>query len=183
MTTPVPGYIAGTWDADPVHSSIGFSARHLMVSKVRGQFRSFETTFVTAPDPLDSSVTVSIDAASVDTGNETRDADLQSERFLDVEHYPKMTFRSVSIRPSGEDYVMEGELTIRGVTRPVSLDFEVNGFGPDPYGGTRAGFSARGEVNRTDFEVNFNAPIPGGVMISEKVQLEIEVEAVLRKQE
>jgi polyisoprenoid-binding protein YceI len=183
MTIPVPGYIAGTWDADPVHSYIGFTARHLMVSKVRGQFRSFETTFITAPDPLDSTVTVSVDTASVDTGNEARDADLRSERFFDTERYPKMTFRSVAIRPRGEDYSLEGELTVRGVTRPVSLDFEVNGFGPDPYGGTRAGFSAKGEVNRMDFEVNFNAPIPGGVMISEKIQLEIEVEAVLRKPE
>ena len=183
MTTPVPGYVAGTWDADPVHSYIGFTARHLMVSKVRGQFRSFETTFVTAPDPLDSSVTVSIDMASVDTGNKDRDADLQSERFFDVEHHPTMTFRSVAIHERGEDFTMEGELTVRGVTRPVSLDFEVNGFGPDPYGGTRAGFSARGEINRTDFQVSFNAPIPGGVMVSEKIQLEIEVEAVLRKPE
>lgn len=183
MTTPVPGYIAGTWDADPVHSYIGFTARHLMVSKVRGQFRSFEATFVTAPDPLASSVTASVDMASVDTGNETRDADVRSERFFDVEHHPKMTFRSVAIQPRGEDYTLEGELTVRGVTRPVSLDFEVNGFGPDPYGGTRAGFSAKGEINRTDFQVSFNAPIPGGVMISEKIQLEIEVEAVLRKPE
>jgi polyisoprenoid-binding protein YceI len=183
MTQEIPGYVVGTWDADPVHSHIGFVARHLMVSKVRGQFTSFDVTLVTAPDPLHSSVTASIDTGSVDTGNETRDADLRSERFFDTEHYPKMTFQSTAIRPDGDDYTIDGELTVRGVTRPVSLDFEVNGFGPDPYGGTRAGFSARGEINRMDFGVSFNASVPGGVMISEKIQLEIDVEAVLRKDE
>jgi polyisoprenoid-binding protein YceI len=182
MTSPavqIPGYIAGTWDLDPVHSTIGFVARHLMVSKVRGQFTSFEAQIVTAPDPLDSTATATIDLSSVNTGNEMRDNDLRSTNFFDVETHPTMTF----VRPDGENLLVDGNLTIRGVTKPVTLAVDVNGFGPDPYGGTRAGFSAIAEINRTDFGVSFNAPVPGGVMVSERIQIEIEAEAVLRKEE
>jgi len=183
MPEEIPGYAAGTWDLDPVHSHIGFAARHLMVSKVRGRFTKFDVQVVTAEEPLDSTVTVSIDAGSIDTGNEMRDNDLRSERFLDVANHPLITFKSTSVTPAGDGYKVVGDLTIRGVTKQVTLDAEVGGFGADPYGGTRAGFSATTEINRTDFGVSFNAPIPGGVMVSEKVQLEIEAEAVLRKEE
>jgi polyisoprenoid-binding protein YceI len=186
MTSPavqIPGYIAGTWDLDPVHSTIGFVARHLMVSKVRGQFTSFEAQIVTAPDPLDSTATATIDLSSVNTGNEMRDNDLRSTNFFDVETHPTMTFVSTGVRPDGENLLVDGNLTIRGVTKPVTLAVDVNGFGPDPYGGTRAGFSAIAEINRTDFGVSFNAPVPGGVMVSERIQIEIEAEAVLRKEE
>ena len=185
MTSPavqIPGYVAGTWDLDPVHSSIGFVVRHLMVSKVRGKFTTFEAQIVTAPNPLESSATATIDLSSVDTGNEQRDNDLRSTNFFDVETHPKMTFASTGIRPDGDHFIVDGDLTIRGVTKPVSLTVEVNGFGPDPFGGTRAGFSASGEINRADFGISFNAPVPGGVMISENVRLEIEAEAVLRKE-
>jgi polyisoprenoid-binding protein YceI len=183
MADTIPGYVAGTWDLDPVHSHIGFVARHLMVSKVRGHFGKFDVQIVTAENPADSTVTVTIDAGSIDTGNEARDGDLRSERFLDVASHPLITFRSTSVTPDGDAYKVAGDLTIRGVTRPATLDLEPGGFGPDPYGGTRAGFSATTEINRTDFGVSFNAPIPGGVMVSEKVQIEIEGEAVLRKPE
>ena len=177
----IPGYVAGTWDLDPVHSHIGFVARHLMVSKVRGHFSKFQAQIVTAPNPLESSATATIDLSSVETGNDTRDNDLRSSNFFDAATHPEMTFRSTGIRREGDGLALDGDLTIRGVTRPVSLAFEVNGFGPDPFGGTRAGFSAHGEINRTDFGVSFNAPVPGGVMISEKIQIEIEAEAVLKK--
>jgi polyisoprenoid-binding protein YceI len=185
MTSPavqIPGYVAGTWDLDPVHSTIGFVVRHLMVSKVRGKFTTYQAQIITAPSPLDSSATASIDLSSVDTGNEQRDNDLRSTNFFDVATHPTMTFASTGIRPDGDTFIVDGDLTIRGVTKPVSLTVEVNGFGPDPFGGTRAGFSATGEINRSDFGVSFNAPIPGGVMISENVRLEIEAEAVLRKE-
>jgi polyisoprenoid-binding protein YceI len=175
------GYVAGTWELDPVHSHIGFVARHLMVSKVRGHFSKFQAQVVTAPNPLESSATATIDLSSVDTGNETRDNDLRSTNFFDATAHPQMTFQSTGIRRDGDDLILDGDLTIRGVTRPVSLTFEVNGFGPDPFGGTRAGFSAHGEINRNDFGVSFNAPVPGGVMIGEKIQIEIEAEAVLQK--
>ncbi len=177
----IEGYVAGTWELDPVHSHIGFVARHLMVSKVRGHFSKFQAQIVTAPNPLESSATATIDLSSVETGNDMRDNDLRSSNFFDAATHPEMTFRSTGIRREGDGLVLDGDLTIRGVTRPVSLAFEVNGFGPDPYGGTRAGFSAHGEINRTDFGVSFNAPVPGGVMVSEKIQIEIEAEAVLKK--
>ncbi len=186
MTTQavqIPGYIAGTWDLDPVHSTIGFVARHLMVSKVRGRFTSFEAHIVTAPNPLDSRATATIDLSSVDTGNETRDNDLRSENFFGASTHPTMTYRSTGIRLEGQGntFSVDGELTIRGTTRPITLTAEVNGFGPDPYGGTRAGFSATGEMDRTEYGITFNAPVGGGVMISEKIRIEIEAEAVLRK--
>ena len=182
MPEEIPGYLAGTWDLDPVHSHIGFAARHLMVSKVRGRFTKFDVQIVTAEQPLDSTVTVTIDTASIDTGNEMRDNDLRSERFLDTASHPLITFKSTSVTPDGDGYKVAGDLTIRGVTKQVTLNLEAGGFGPDPYGGTRAGFSATTEINRNDFGVSFNAPIPGGVMVSEKVQIDIEAEAVLRKE-
>jgi polyisoprenoid-binding protein YceI len=181
-TVEIPGYVAGTWDIDPVHSHIGFVARHLMVSKVRGNFSTFEGQIVTAEDPLQSSATATIDTTSFDTGNEQRNNDVKSENFLDVANHPQMTYRSTGVRKQGDDYVVTGDLTIKGVTRPVELTVEVNGFGPDPYGGTRAGFSASGEINRNDYGISFNMALPtGGVMISEKIQLTIEVEATLKK--
>jgi polyisoprenoid-binding protein YceI len=178
----LPGYIAGTWDIDPVHSHIGFIARHLMVSKVRGKFTKFEGQIITADDPMQSTATATIDTTSIDTSNQQRDDDVSGENFLDVANHPTMTYRSTGIRRSGDDLIVDGELTIRGITRPVELALEVNGFGPDPFGGTRAGFSATGEINRTEFGIKANMAIPGGgVMVSEKIQLTIEVEAALRK--
>lgn len=183
-TGEIPGYIAGTWDIDPVHSHIGFTARHLMVSKVRGNFTKFEGQIITAEDPLQSSATATIDTTSLDTSNEQRNSDVKSERFLDAANYPTMTFRSTGIRPKGAgEFLVAGELTIKGVTRPVELTAEVNGFGPDPYGGTRAGFSATGEINRNDYGITFNVALPtGGVMVSERIQLTIEAEATLKKE-
>lgn len=180
-TSVVPEYIAGTWDIDPVHSHVGFVARHLMVSKVRGNFTKFEGQIITAPNPLESSAVATIDTTSLDTSNAQRDGDVKSENFLDVANYPAMTYKSTSIRREGDDYVVTGDLTIKGITHPVELKVEVNGFGPDPYGGTRAGFSASGEINRTDYGITANMVLPtGGVMVSEKIQLTLEVEAALK---
>ena len=176
----IPGYIAGTWNIDPVHSHIGFMARHLMVSKVRGNFTKFEGQIVTAADPLQSTATATIDTTSFDTSNEQRNSDIKGENFLDVANYPTMTYRSTGIRREGDEIIVDGDLTIRGITHPVALTVEVNGFGPDPYGGTRAGFSATGEINRNDYGITANMVLPtGGVMVSEKIQLTIEVEATL----
>jgi polyisoprenoid-binding protein YceI len=189
MTAEAPaeipaGYIAGTWDIDPVHSHIGFTARHLMVSKVRGNFTKFEGQITTADNPLQSSATATIDMTSFETNNEQRNSDVKGEGFLDVANNPEMTYRSTGIRPEGDgQFIVDGDLTIKGVTRPVELSVEVNGFGPDPFGGTRAGFSATGEINRTDFGITANVPLPtGGVVVSEKIELTIEVEATLRKE-
>ncbi len=175
----IPGYEAATWTIDPVHSEVGFSVRHMMVSKVRGRFTKFSGELVTGADPLQSSVTAEIDLSSIDTGQDQRDNHIRSADFFEVETYPTMTYRSTGIRVEGGEYVLDGELTLKGVTRSVPLRLELNGFGPDPYGGYRAGFTATGEINRGDFNVSFNAPLAnGGVVVSEKVQLQLEIEAV-----
>ena len=177
----IPGYVAGTWDIDPSHSTVGFSVRHMMVSKVRGYFREFSGAVVTAEDPAQSSVTAEITLASIDTRQEQRDAHIRSADFFDVENHPTMTFRSTAVRTDGADWFVDGELTIKGNTRPVTLALELNGFGPDAYGGTRAGFSARTEINRNDFGVDIKMPMDGGgVVVGDKVSVELEIEAVLR---
>ncbi len=179
-TVTIPDYVVGTWAIDPVHSDLSFTVRHMMVSKVRGSFRSFSGEIVTAADPLASSATATVDLASVDTNNEQRDAHVRSADFLDVEHDPTMTYRTTGIRARGEGYLVDGELTIKGITRPVPLEVQVNGFGPDAYGGTRLGLSATGEISRKDFDISFNAPLDGGgVVLGDKVTLHLEVEAVL----
>jgi polyisoprenoid-binding protein YceI len=183
-TVEIPGYVAGTWTIDPVHSEVSFVVRHMMVSKVRGRFDKFEGTIVTAADPLQSSVTATVDLSSVNTGEPNRDNHIRSADFFEVESHPEMTFRSTGVRPDGDNFLLDGDLTIRGTTKPVTLKLEVNGFGPDAYGGTRAGFSATGVINRHDFGVSFNGPIPGvpgGVAVSEKVTINIEAEGVLNK--
>ena len=169
--TTVPGYEAATWTIDPIHSEVGFSVRHMMVSKVRGRFTAFSGEIVTAGDPTKSSVTAEIDLSSINTGQEQRDEHIKSADFFEVETYPTMTYKSTGIR--------DGDLTLKGVTKTVPLALELNGFGPDPYGGTRAGFTATGEINRRDFNVNFSAPMQnGGVVVADKITLHLEIEAV-----
>jgi polyisoprenoid-binding protein YceI len=176
-----PDYIVGSWDIDAVHSHIGFVARHLMVSKVRGSFLRFEGEIHTAQSPEESTATATIEMDSFSSGNEMRDNDVKGENFLDVANHPTMTYRSTGIRADGDGYIVDGDLTIKGVTHPVELRAELNGFGPDPYGGTRLGVSATGEINRTDYGITANMVLPtGGVMVSEKIQLTIEIEAALR---
>jgi polyisoprenoid-binding protein YceI len=184
MSTEIPGYVAGTWTIDPVHSEVSFVVRHMMVSKVRGRFDTFEGTFTTGENPLESTVNASIDLSSVNTGNEQRDGHIRSADFFEVDKHAQMTFKSTGVRSDGEDgFLLDGDLTIKDVTKPVSLQLEINGFGPDAYGGTRSGFSAQGEINRLDFGVSFNGPIPGvpgGVAVSDKVSITLEVEGVLK---
>ncbi len=177
----IPGYVAGTWAIDPVHSEIGFSVRHMMVSKVRGKFTKFGGEIVTAEDPLASSVTAEIDLSSIDTGAEQRDAHLRSPDFFDTENHPLMTYRSTGVRAEGDHFVVDGELTLKGVTKSVPLKLELNGFGPDAYGGTRAGFTATSEINRQDYGVSWNAAMEtGGVVVADKVAIHLEIEAVLQ---
>jgi polyisoprenoid-binding protein YceI len=177
--TAIPGYEAATWTIDPVHSEVGFSVRHMMVSKVRGRFNTFSGQIVTAEDPANSSVTAEIDLKSINTGNEQRDAHIQSPDFFEVETHPTMTYKSTGVRVEDGEYVLDGELTLKGVTKRVPLRLELNGFGPDPYGGTRAGFTATGEINRRDFNVNFSAPMQnGGAVVADKIALHLEIEAV-----
>jgi polyisoprenoid-binding protein YceI len=178
--TTLPGYVTGTWDLDPSHSEIGFSVRHLMVSKVRGRFTKFEGEVVTAADPLESRVDVTIDVDSIVTGDENRDTHLRSADFFDVANNPKMTYRSTGVRQEGDRYVVDGELSLHGVTRPVPLTVELNGFIDSPMG-TRVGFSATSEINRKDFGIEFNMPLEGGgVVVGDKVTIALEIEALLR---
>jgi polyisoprenoid-binding protein YceI len=174
----VPGYRAGTWKADPAHTEIAFSARHLMISKVRGRFTGFDLTIVTGDDPLGSSATATIDLTSVDTGNETRDTHLRSADFLAVEQHPAMTYRSTGVRRSSDGWIVDGELTLRGVTRPVPLAVELNGFTADPWGGQRAGFSASAQIDRRDFGI---APAVPADAVGDKVWIDLEIQAVLQE--
>ncbi|OLT04926.1 hypothetical protein BJF90_20930 [Pseudonocardia sp. CNS-004] len=180
--TTIPGYLAGTWDIDASHSDVSFSVRHMMVSKVRGRFGAFSGEIVTGETLADSTVTATIDATSIDTNNEQRDGHIRSADFFDVEAHPQWTFRSTGVRTDGGDLVVDGELTLKGVTRPVSLELEVNGFGKDAWGGTRAGFSASTTIDRNDFGVDIKMPLDGGgVVVSDKVQINLEIEGVLRQ--
>jgi polyisoprenoid-binding protein YceI len=183
MSVEIPGYVAGTWAIDPVHSEVSFVVRHMMVSKVRGRFDKFEGTIVTAEDPLASTVTASVDLDSINTGQEQRDAHIRSADFFEVEKYPEMTFVSTAIKAAEEGFILEGDLTLKGITKTVAFNLEVNGIGPDAYGGTRIGFSAETQIGRSQFGVNFNGPIPGvpgGVAVSENVTINLEVEGVLQ---
>jgi polyisoprenoid-binding protein YceI len=167
----------GTWVIDPSHSAIEFVVRHLMVAKVRGRFASFSGT-VTVGDPVtDSVVEVSIDAASFTTDDEQRDGHVRSAEFLDVETFPTLTFRGTAPRQQGDGWVLPGELTIRDVTETIELEVEPLGLVVDPWGNTKAGFSASGEIDRERFGITWNQALEaGGVLVGNKVRLEIEVQ-------
>ncbi len=179
--TQSSGYQAGTWTIDAAHSDVSFTVRHLMISKVRGHFRSFSGQIVTTPDPIDSSVTATIDLTSLDTNNEERDTHIRSADFFDVVSYPTMSYRSTGIRDDGDSWIVDGDLTLHGVTRPVPLAVEVNGFGRDPFSGaTKAGFSATATINRRDFGIDITLPMDGGgVVVGDKIAITLEIEAVL----
>ncbi|MEA2828646.1 MAG: hypothetical protein QOG43_3085 [Actinomycetota bacterium] len=172
----------GTWNVDASHSSIEFSVRHLMISKVKGSFKTFSGTVTIPEDPFQASIQVDIDPNSIDTGDANRDNHLRSGDFFEVEKYPEAEYVSSSVRPQGDGYLVEGELSLHGVTRPVALDLDFNGTGGDPWGNTRAGFTATTEINRRDFGIDINMPLEtGGVVVGDKVKLTIEVELVLAK--
>jgi polyisoprenoid-binding protein YceI len=180
----IPGYVAGTWTIDPVHSDVSIVARHFVVSKVRGQFREFSGTITTGESPLDSQVTATIKASSIDTRNDQRDGHIRSADFLDVEHHPEITFVSTALRQHGEDFKLDGNLTLHGVTRPITLDLELSGFGPDSGGGTRVGLSAKGSVLRSEYGMSFHPVMEsGGAVVSDKLDVHIEIEAALRQPE
>ena len=178
MTIVTPG----TWNLDPTHTEIGFSVRHLM-SKVRGKFETFEGSLVTADDVTDSKVTVEVDLSSISTGTADRDNHLRSSDFFDVETHPKMTFVTNGVtHKSDSEFVVNGDLTIKGVTKPLELKVEFLGEGGDPWGGTRVGVEATGEISRKEFGIDFNIPVAGAdkAMIGDKISLTINAEAVLQ---
>jgi polyisoprenoid-binding protein YceI len=176
-TTEIPGYLAGTWVIDGTHSDVTFTVRHLGVSKVRGRFDQVETTIVTAETLLDSSVNATIQATSIDTNNEQRDDHVRSADFLDVEKYPTITFASSGVRFGDGDYLIDGELTLHGVTKPVTLTAELGGFGDGQVPDSKVlGISASTEINRTDFGVGPGIP---SAMLSDKIKIELDIEAGL----
>lgn len=180
-TATVPATLTGTYTLDPTHSRIGFVARHAMVTKVRGSFNEFAGTgYFDAENPSASQVALTIEAASIDTRNADRDAHLRSNDFFDMDNYPEIRFASTAVELlDPEHYRVTGDLTIKGVTRPVTVDFEYTGSATDPFGNQRVGFEGSTTVNRKDWGVNWNAALEaGGVLVSEKVTLEFEVSAI-----
>jgi polyisoprenoid-binding protein YceI len=175
QTETIDGYVAGTWTIDAVHSDVSFYVRHLGVSKVRGHFATFEGTIVTAENPLESTVNAVIKTNSVSTNNEMRDNHVRGEDFLDVEKFPELTFSSTGIRQkTAELFEVDGDLTLHGVTKPVTLQLELNGFGTHFEGHPIAGFSAATEISRSDFGVTGGA---AGAAVSDKIKIALEIEA------
>jgi polyisoprenoid-binding protein YceI len=175
VTTPLS---VGTWAIDPAHSSIGFSVRHMMVSKVRGWFDTFSGAITVAADGTPS-VSAEIDVTSLNTGNPQRDGHVKSVDFFDVEHYPVATFASTSVRPNGEAYLLDGNLTIKGVTKPVSLHLEFNGVSPGQGYGEVSGYEASVVLSRKDFGIDIDLPMQtGGAVVGDKVTITLNVEAL-----
>ncbi|GAB3446941.1 YceI family protein [Streptomonospora sediminis] len=167
----------GTWQIDTAHSVIGFSVRHMMISRVRGRFESFDAALTIPEDPMQSSVQATIDADSINTDNAERDQHVRSADFFDTATHPQWRFESTGIRTSGEDFVMDGDLTVRGNTRPVALTLEFNGVTRDPYGMLRAGFHAETEISRKAFGVDIEMPMDGGgVVVADRIKIEIDAE-------
>lgn len=174
------GVRAGTWTIDPSHSEVGFVARHLM-SRVRGLFERFEGEIVTGVQP---SASASIDLTSIDTRDETRDAHLRSADFFDVETSGPMTFRSTRVEEGGRGLLVTGDLAIKGVTRPVTLDVEYLGTESDPWGGTRIGFEGTTQVSRKEWGVDFNVPMDGGrLLVGDRIDITVAVQAVLQQEQ
>lgn len=173
-----PSSVVGVWTLDPAHSELGFSVRHLMISKVKGLFRDFQVTVTVPEDPAQASIEATIDVASVDTRNEMRDGHLRTSDFFLVEEHPTATFRATGVTGAPDAFTLAGELTLRGVTRPVVLTGEFGGI-IEANGATKAAVSATGTINRLDFGVNWNAALEaGGMTLGDDVQLSIDLQLV-----
>jgi polyisoprenoid-binding protein YceI len=173
--------LTGDYTLDVAHSRLGFAARHAMVTKVRGQFNEFEgTAHLDFADPSKSTAELTIQTQSVDTRNEQRDAHLRTNDFFDAPNYPEITFRSTAAsKIDDERYRLTGDLTIKDTTKPVTIEFEYSGTAVDPFGNVRVGFEGSTTINRRDWKVEWNAPLEtGGVLVSDKITLEIEVSAI-----
>ncbi len=172
--------VSGTWNLDVAHTRVGFSAKHAMVTTVRGAFGEFEGSLtLDGHNPAGSKAEVTIQAASFGSGNEQRDGHVRGEDFLDVANYPTLTFRSTSVRTDGDDFVLVGDLTIRGTTRPVEIAVELEGVEKDPFGNQRIGFSGETTISRKDFGLTWNVPLDGGgILVSDKVKITLDVSAV-----
>lgn len=174
ITAPIA---AGTWTIDPVHSNVGFMVKHLMVSKVRGEFKTFEGAITIAEDGTPS-VRAEIDVTSINTGNDQRDQHVRSADFFDAEQFPKATFVSTDVKEKGGDYVVTGEFTLKGVTKSVDLELEFNGVNAGMGNGPVAGFDAKTVISRKDFGIDIEMPLEGGgVVVGDKITINLEIEA------
>jgi polyisoprenoid-binding protein YceI len=178
-TIAIPGYLAGTWKADPAHSEIAFSIRQL-AGKVRGRFTGYDVTIVTTEDPLGSSVTATIDLTSIDTGNKRRDKHLRHADYFKAKTNPTMSYRSTGINRTDDGWLLDGELTLCGVSREVPLTVDVTGFGPDPAGGQLARFSATAQLSRRDFGLHITMQA-GGIVIADQLSINLQIQALLQK--
>ncbi len=177
----VPGYKAGTWVLDPSHSEVTFTVRHMMISKVRGVFGLKSATIVAPENPLEASVTASVDVTSVDTKDEQRDGHLRSADFFDVENHPTLDFVSTGVRYDGGDFLVDGDLTIRGITKPATFEVEFGGFGTDPWGNYKAGATAKTVINREDFGLTWNTALEtGGVLVGKDVTITLDLQGSLQ---
>ncbi|WP_438353331.1 YceI family protein [Microbacterium sp. CJ88] len=176
-TIDIPGYKSGTWVLDPSHSEVGFSVRHMMISKVRGSFGIKEAILVAPENPLEATLTAHVDATSLDTKDEGRDQHLRSADFFDVETFPTIDFVSTGVRVENGDMLVDGDLTIRGTTKPVTFDVDFGGFGSDPWGNYKAGATAKTVINREDFGLTWNAALEtGGVLVGKDVTIELDLQ-------
>ncbi|MDT0156927.1 YceI family protein [Microbacterium sp. ARD32] len=181
MSIEIPGYRPGTWVLDPAHSEVTFSVRHMMISKVRGSFGVKEATLVAPENPLEARVEAKVDVASIDTNDDNRDAHLRSADFFDVENHPTMEFVSTGTRYEDGEFLVDGDLTIRGITKPVTFEFDFGGFGQDPYGNYKAGASAHTVINREDFGLTWNATLEtGGVLVGKEITIGLDLQGALQ---
>jgi len=165
----------GNWNVDASHSEVGFTARHLMVSKVRGQFKDFAAVVTVAQPFEESTVEATVQMASIDTNSADRDVHLKSPDFFDVGNFPAMTFKSDKVTSN----TLDGLLTIKGISKPVTFDLDFGGISADPWGGTRAGFEATTEINRKDFDLSWNVALEGGgALVGEKVKITLDVQLI-----
>ena len=180
--TTVVEDLTGDWTLDPSHTRIGFSARHAMVTTVRGQFTKFEgTAHIDGANPSNSTVSVTIKGDSIDTGNADRDAHLRSGDFFENETYPDITFVSTGVERDGDDWAVTGDLTIKDVTKPIAIEFEENGSARDPFGNLRIGFEGKAVLNRKDWGLTWNAALEtGGFLVSDKIKLEFDISAIAK---
>ncbi|OKK06716.1 polyisoprenoid-binding protein [Streptomyces sp. CB03234] len=182
---PALAALTGTYTIDPAHSSIGFTARHAMVTNVRGAFTDYEGILnLDGSDPAASSASIDVRIPSIDTGSADRDGHLRGADFFDAERFPLMTFRSTSAEAlGGTDYRITGDLTIKGVTKPITIDLEFNGAAKDPFGNERVGFEGKAELLRSEWGLTWNAALEtGGVLVSDKIKLTFEISAIKNAQ-
>jgi polyisoprenoid-binding protein YceI len=183
-TSPILAQLAGDWDLDPAHTGLRFSSRHAMVATVRGGFKAFSGALHFDADQIEKATAeVTIDASSVDTGNDQRDGHLRSGDFLEVEKHPTITFTTTRVEPVDEEtFRLVGDLTIKEISREVAVTVETLGLSPDPWGNTRAGFEGKAEINRKDWGLEWNVALEtGGILVGDKVKLTLDVSAIKRQ--